>query len=1184
MRKIQRTLALVMSFLLIITLFPVSALGESADDFAYGDVDADGNITAADARLIIRAAVGFENFLPESREFKAGDINGSGSLTAADARFVLRTAVELEYPLTEPISMPDVYTYSSLSTAKEDAELVLLPGEDDGDSFSVLLVAKNCIGLKSADFEVLYDANVISSDWSVDLGDDAAQFSNTKSHNFVEQSNDEERGVWKISFYDKDQFVDHDTFAEDSRDEYEPVDINAEELECLELWFNKLNGDFASTMLQLQMKETSGIQVSSTTQLVINSAGKNVSGDVDQDGIISAADARLVLRRAVDLENFPEGSDVFIAADMDLDGKITAADARLILRESVGLENLSDLPSASEVIRTEKTAFEAETNLLLPYELRDDGDTVTLTVWAKNAVGLKSFDAVLYYDTSSLEFSGDTEKTDALNLLESNYKYESLMYYCGENNGMLAVSGCFREELLTQDRYESYASVLSQIDVENLPLLTVTFTKKQQNVPAPTLDALLRIGGETLRSHTAQSTIVPVEICAHTNTTEVEAVPATCVSSGYTQGVFCLDCETYIEGHEPIPALGHIDENCDGICDVCSQLMDPEIRLVQMDSKNGLLRVGIYYSNCEGLKTLDATLEYDNEILSAVKHSVGADGSTVGRDFVSDFNLENPGYIRYASFFREQLWDAETWKDLGLSVNASFFEADILYFEVKDPDADSTELCFLSLCTDGVSAEKTSLTIDLHRQENQCPHENTVETEGRAETCVKNGVEAGVYCLDCKTFVSGGGVLFAPGHTDANADTVCDICADSTLPTFRLYSLGKDENGSYRVLLSYESCIDLRSLDLEILFDADVLRFNKLIVGKDARITADAREYYYDYIEREQGELRYSAYFRNALWEPSLWWTSEKLNVNAYSFEAAELIFDCIDPDATSTTIDVEISDTGDISAQGGTLTLKIKEDHTHIFEWVVDKAATCGETGLKHEECTVCHEKRSENTVIPATGEHQWKEIVDKPATCGETGLKHEECTVCHEKRNENTVIPATGEHTYGEWTVTTPATYTAEGTETRTCSVCGFAENRATAKLEVPVVDTDTAKEAKGKVYSAPNQTSSGLLKAAGDGAKLLKADGTEAKKDDALGSGMVLVKPDGTKETIIVKGDNDGDGKVTAADARYALRSAVELETPNAWKKDASLVEGGEKITASDARLILRAAVGLEKLKLY
>ncbi len=36
-----------------------------------------------------------------------------------------------------------------------------------------------------------------------------------------------------------------------------------------------------------------------------------------------------------------------------------------------------------------------------------------------------------------------------------------------------------------------------------------------------------------------------------------------------------------------------------------------------------------------------------------------------------------------------------------------------------------------------------------------------------------------------------------------------------------------------------------------------------------------------------------------------------------------------------------------------------------HSFQWVIDKAATKEATGIKHEECTVCGAKRSENTAI---------------------------------------------------------------------------------------------------------------------------------------------------------------------------------------------------------------------------
>ena len=42
------------------------------------------------------------------------------------------------------------------------------------------------------------------------------------------------------------------------------------------------------------------------------------------------------------------------------------------------------------------------------------------------------------------------------------------------------------------------------------------------------------------------------------------------------------------------------------------------------------------------------------------------------------------------------------------------------------------------------------------------------------------------------------------------------------------------------------------------------------------------------------------------------------------------------------------------------------KDQAPHTFVWKVDTAATTTQTGSKHEECTVCHFKRNENTVIP--------------------------------------------------------------------------------------------------------------------------------------------------------------------------------------------------------------------------
>ena len=61
-------------------------------------------------------------------------------------------------------------------------------------------------------------------------------------------------------------------------------------------------------------------------------------GDVDESGVIDAADARLVLRAAVSLEEITHV--LRVRGDIDKDGELSSSDARLVLRAAVGLDTL----------------------------------------------------------------------------------------------------------------------------------------------------------------------------------------------------------------------------------------------------------------------------------------------------------------------------------------------------------------------------------------------------------------------------------------------------------------------------------------------------------------------------------------------------------------------------------------------------------------------------------------------------------------------------------------------------------------------------------------------------------------------------------------------------------------------------------------------------------------------------
>ena len=63
------------------------------------------------------------------------------------------------------------------------------------------------------------------------------------------------------------------------------------------------------------------------------------------------------------------------------------------------------------------------------------------------------------------------------------------------------------------------------------------------------------------------------------------------------------------------------------------------------------------------------------------------------------------------------------------------------------------------------------------------------------------------------------------------------------------------------------------------------------------------------------------------------------------------------------------------------------------------------------------------------------------------------------------------------------------------------------------------------------------------------------------------------------VTVRGDLDGDGKVTAADARLVLRNVAKLENFNNAQNKAGDMDASYTVTAADARTILRIAANLE-----
>lgn len=73
-----------------VIIYPSDA---TAASWKTGDVNNDGNITAADARLALRASATLD--ILSGSAFDAADVNGDGIITAKDARSILRYAAQI---------------------------------------------------------------------------------------------------------------------------------------------------------------------------------------------------------------------------------------------------------------------------------------------------------------------------------------------------------------------------------------------------------------------------------------------------------------------------------------------------------------------------------------------------------------------------------------------------------------------------------------------------------------------------------------------------------------------------------------------------------------------------------------------------------------------------------------------------------------------------------------------------------------------------------------------------------------------------------------------------------------------------------------------------------------------------------------------------------------------------------
>ncbi len=214
----------------------------------------------------------------------------------------------------------------------------------------------------------------------------------------------------------------------------------------------------------------------------------------------------------------------------------------------------------------------------------------------------------------------------------------------------------------------------------------------------------------------------------------------------------------------------------------------------------------------------------------------------------------------------------------------------------------------------------------------------------------------------------------------------------------------------------------------------------------------------------------------------------------------------------------------------------------------------------------------------------HNYSSQITKQATCTDTGVKTFTCS-CKDSYSES--IPKLGHKFSTRFTVDKAATFTENGSKSKHCTRTDcLAKSEVTVipKLEASFDDSDAAKIVDSALITIAGTSIKQLLSQTGTGAVINDNKGNILAADKLPCTGMTLVLADGKEYTIAVFGDVDCDGKISAADARLALRASVGLEDYKSTSAQYKAANVGteDKLSAADARLILRASVGLEDPK--
>ena len=446
--------------------------------------------------------------------------------------------------------------------------------------------------------------------------------------------------------------------------------------------------------------------------------------------------------------------------------------------------------------------------------------------------------------------------------------------------------------------------------------------------------------------------------------------------------------------------------------------------------------------------------------------------------------------------------------------------------------------------------------VDLDSQ-GECEHKNTVVKNAVSATCTTAGYTGDTYCADCNTKIAEGKTIPALGHksetvkgksstctekglTDGEKCSVCGIVIkeQTEIPALGHTSevvKGKPATCTESGLTDGTKC-SVCGVTLIAQKPIPALGHkSETVKGKNATctekgLTDGEKCSVCGTVIKEQSEI------------PALGHTSE------------------IVKGKPATCTEKGLTDGEECSVCG-----KVIKEQTeipalgHKSEAVRGKPATCTETGLTDgEKCSVCGVTLIAQKTIPALG-HKSEVITGKNATCTETGLTDgEKCSVCGKVIKAQTEIPALG-HTFENGVCTVcgaknpdfklvlaenhDKNITLDNEKKTVTSVpasvngmtAGELKSQFGAQIKLDLDDSALVPNGTKFKYNGEEYT----IIVSGD----VSADG-KITAADARALLRIAAKLDNPDDVTSAAADIDSNGKITSTEARNILRFAARL----------------------------------------